>query len=122
MKQPSQRQWLFSYGTLRDPDVQLSTFGRRLGSRPGTIVGFRLETIRIRDADFVALSGSEYHRSLVSTACNSDRVDGVVLAVTDRELALADEYEPDGYERMQARLASGAQAWVYVHVGQSQDS
>jgi hypothetical protein len=33
---------LFSYGTLRQRDVQLSTFGRLLDGRPDAIVGFDL--------------------------------------------------------------------------------
>ena len=36
--------------------------------------------------------------------------------ITDAELASVDEYEiAFAYKRIAARLASGTQAWVYVH-------
>jgi hypothetical protein len=35
-------------------------------------------------------------------------------ALTAVELAMADQYEPAGYKRISARLASGKQAWVYT--------
>ena len=42
------------------------------------------------------------------------RVKGTVLDVTDAELANSDRYEPDGYTRVEATLASGRRAWVYA--------
>lgn len=40
----------------------------------------------------------------------------MVFEVTDAELASADEYEaPFSYKRVAVVLASGRQAWVYVH-------
>lgn len=39
---------------------------------------------------------------------------GTVFEVTEAELAAADRYEPAGYKRVSARLASGKQAWVYA--------
>lgn len=41
---------------------------------------------------------------------------GTAFEVTDAERAAADEYErPASYIRIEATLASGARAWVYVH-------
>jgi hypothetical protein len=37
-----------------------------------------------------------------------------VLELTEAELARADRYEPAGYTRVAATLASGKQAWVYA--------
>ena len=72
---------LFSYGTLRQPEVQRATFGRPI--LPPT-----------------------------------DRVDahvgGMVFAISEAELAAADEYEVDDYRRISVRLRSAAAAWVYV--------
>ena len=45
---------------------------------------------------------------------DDSRVAGVAFEVTDAELAQADGYEPAGYERVSAKLASGKQAWVYA--------
>lgn len=45
---------LFSYGTLRQSDVQLATFGRLLDGTPDTLVGYRLGKIEITDLDVIA--------------------------------------------------------------------
>ena len=52
---------LFSYGTLRQETVQLSTFGRLLQGRADALVGFEESTVTIRDPEFVALSGKAEH-------------------------------------------------------------
>jgi gamma-glutamylcyclotransferase (GGCT)/AIG2-like uncharacterized protein YtfP len=45
-------------------------------------------------------------------------VSGTVFELTDAELAAADRYEePAAYQRRTVTLASGKQAWVYVHAG-----
>ena len=45
---------------------------------------------------------------------------GTVFEVTDRELVLFDEYERAfSYGRVTAELASGGEAWVYVHASPS---
>jgi hypothetical protein len=38
---------LFVYGTLRDPGVQLSVFGREAASEQDALTGFRFDTISI---------------------------------------------------------------------------
>ena len=106
---------LFSYGTLRDEAAQRSLFGRRLLSQPDALVGYRLRMIRIEDADFVALSGAEMHRTLEHTGASSDRIEGRALALTPEEVIVADGYEPAGYERTLVILASGTAAWLYVN-------
>jgi hypothetical protein len=107
---------LFSYGTLRDEAVQLATFGRRLEGVPDALAGYCLRMIVIEDQDFVAASGTAHHRNLEFTGDASDLVEGMVFAVTGRELEQADAYEPAGYRRLPARLRSGLEAWVYVNV------
>jgi gamma-glutamylcyclotransferase (GGCT)/AIG2-like uncharacterized protein YtfP len=109
---------LFSYGTLQTEAVQLATFGRRLEGRPDVLVGYGLTTIRIEDQDFVTASGTAQHRNVRLTGVASDIVEGTVFRVTKKELEQADAYEPEGYRRVLARLRSGADAWVYVNVGQ----
>ena len=44
-------------------------------------------------------------------------VDGMALAISEAELAAADEYEVDDYRRIAVPLRSGATAWVYVFAG-----
>jgi hypothetical protein len=47
------------------------------------------------------------------------RVGGMVFVISDEELALADRYEPAGYERVATKLASGRPAWVYAGAASS---
>ena len=104
---------LFSYGTLQQESVQLATFGRRLAGRPDELVGFAVSTQRVEDPAFVAVSGKADHAIVRLTGRDDDRVAGTVLEVTEEELAMADAYEPTGWERLSGTLASGERAWVY---------
>ena len=106
--------FLFSYGTLQQEAVQLSTFGRRLDGHADELVGFEQSLFRIEDPEFVATSGKEYHDIVRSNGKPDSRVPGMVFEVTDAELASSDSYEPAGYVRIATTLASGKQAWVYA--------
>jgi hypothetical protein len=105
---------LFSYGTLQQEAVQLSTFGRVLEGRPDELVGFERSTLRIEDPAFVAASGQADHAIVRFCGRPDSRVPGTVFELSDDELARADRYEPAGYDRVSAMLASGVQAWVYA--------
>src|SRR5689334_16703800 len=109
----SEMESLFTYGTLQLEEVQLATFGRKLEGSRDALPGYRLVTIKIRDDDFVAKSGTADHRNLQFTGNASDVVEGIVFAVTMTELEQSDTYEPEGYERVSVQLASGTTAWVY---------
>jgi gamma-glutamylcyclotransferase (GGCT)/AIG2-like uncharacterized protein YtfP len=127
---------LFSYGTLRQPEVQLATFGRLLVGRETAVVGFRLEWLTITDPHVIATSGSDRHPLLVPADAGSAApggadaggadaggaddmasVPGTVFEISAAELAEADEYEVSDYRRVLVPLASGEQAWVYVFAG-----
>jgi gamma-glutamylcyclotransferase (GGCT)/AIG2-like uncharacterized protein YtfP len=105
---------LFSYGTLRQRDVQLATFGRELNGQPDAIIGYDLDYVTITDPHVIATSGSARHPILRSTNRPDAHVDGTVFTISDAELAAADEYEVDDYRRISVPLRSGARAWVYV--------
>ncbi|ACQ79273.1 AIG2 family protein [Beutenbergia cavernae DSM 12333] len=105
---------VFSYGTLRDPAVQLATFGRTLDGCEDAVVGFRLGRLRITDPAVVAVSGAAVHPVLVATGDDADRVAGTVLELTASELEAADAYESADYRRISAPLAGGGHAWVYL--------
>ena len=108
---------LFSYGTLRQRDVQLTTFGRLLDGRPDAIVGYELDYLTITDPHVIATRGSDRHPILKPTARDDAAVEGMVLAITESELAAADDYEVDDYRRIPVPLRSGMTAWVYVFAG-----
>ena len=108
---------LFSYGTLRQPEVQRATFGREIDGRPDAIVGYHLEYVSITDPHVIAASGSDRHPILKPTDRPGAAVEGTVFAISEADLAAADEYEVDDYRRIAVPLRSGDQAWVYVFAG-----
>lgn len=105
---------LFSYGTLQQENVQLSTFGRLLQGQKDELLGFEQSLVRIEDPQIVAASGKTHHPIVKFNGRNDSRVSGTVFEITDAELASADRYEVAAYKRIAAMLASGKQAWVYV--------
>jgi hypothetical protein len=105
---------LFSYGTLQQEAVQLSTFGRRLHGEPDQLVGYELSLFEVEDPEFVAASGKAHHAIVRFNGRDDSRVTGTVFELTDVELASADAYEPEGYQRVSTILASGRQACVYA--------
>jgi Gamma-glutamyl cyclotransferase, AIG2-like len=108
---------LFSYGTLQLPEVQRATFGREVPGRRDAIVGYDLDYVTITDPHVIATSSSDRHPILRATDRADAHVDGMVLEISETELAAADEYEVDDYRRIAVPLRSGATAWVYVFAG-----
>jgi gamma-glutamylcyclotransferase (GGCT)/AIG2-like uncharacterized protein YtfP len=104
---------VFSYGTLRQADVQSAIYGREVPTTPDALPGFRLDWITITDPEVIAASGSDRHPILVADE-GADPIPGAVLELSDDELAATDDYEVDDYHREAVTLASGRQAWVYV--------
>jgi gamma-glutamylcyclotransferase (GGCT)/AIG2-like uncharacterized protein YtfP len=105
---------LFSYGTLQQEGVQMSTFGRLLEGRADALVGYAQSMVEVGNADVVARSGKTHHPIVAFTGNSVDRVPGSVFEITDAELESADAYEVGAYKRVLAPLASGRSAWVYV--------
>lgn len=105
---------LFSYGTLRQEEVQLSIFGRRLAGHADVLPGCRLTMIESEDEVFNQASGASRHRNLQFTGNELDAVEGRVFAITKEELERADKYEPFDYRRVEVKLKSGIAAWIYL--------
>ena len=105
--------WLFSYGTLRQAEVQQAVFGRVLETHGDSLIGFELGTVTITDPFVIEKSGSDRHPILVRTD-SGQPIAGSALSVTAKDLEAADRYEAADYERVQVALASGRQAFVYV--------
>ncbi len=106
---------LFSYGTLQQENVQLSTFGRLLTGQSDELFGFEPSLVAIEDPQIVAATGKAHHANVISTGSSDSRVSGTVFEITDAELAAAAAYEQLAlYQRVAATLASGKQAGVYV--------
>ena len=109
---------IFSYGTLQQNDVQLSTFGRLLNGQKDELVGFEQSLVEIEDPEERAATGKTHHANAVFNGDPTSRVPGTAFEISDAELAEADRYEaPARYERISTTLGSGREAWVYVYPG-----
>lgn len=105
---------LFSYGTLQQEQVQLTTFGRRLEGQDDQLSGYCLEQLPISDAQVVETSGAAVHPIARQTGVADQIVTGTVFEITEDELAHADRYEVQAYQRIEVTLMSGRIAWAYV--------
>jgi hypothetical protein len=110
---------LFSYGTLQQQNVQISTFGRLLDGSADVLPGYRTAWVVITNPDVLAASGSDRHPIVRYTGDPRDSVTGLVFSVSTSELAATDEYEVGDYRRVLARLNSGIECGVYVAGNQS---
>jgi len=105
---------LFSYGTLRQAEVQIELFGSQLPTASAILPGFVLRMIEITDPQVIATSGSNRHPILAFTGDPNDFVPGSVLELTDEQVAAADSYEVADYVRKEVILATGERAWAYL--------
>ena len=105
---------LFSYGTLQLENVQRSSFGRRLDGQPDAMPGYTRTMVEVTDPAVLAASGERFHPIVSPSGDPTDEVAGTVFRISAEELAAADRYEVADYQRVQVRLTSGREAWVYV--------
>ncbi|WP_159011583.1 gamma-glutamylcyclotransferase family protein [Bradyrhizobium sp. S69] len=105
---------LFSYGTLQQDEVQLSSFGRLLDGQEDAMVGYRQSLVEITEPEVIRTSGKRFHPIVEASDNPGDEVKGKVFRITDTELKAADDYEVADYKRIQVLLRSGNSAWVYV--------
>lgn len=97
-------QFLFTYGTLQDKQVQHYVFGRVLKGTQDTLTHFRwFENAVYGRYPLVRFSGNK-----------DDEVVGVVYEVNQDDLQVCDVYETSAYQRELFELKSGVNAWVYV--------
>lgn len=107
---------LFSYGTLQQEEVQLATFGRKLDGQKDLITGYEPSLLKITDPGLATKLGKSHHDNISPTGDDWSNVQGTVFDVTEAELAMADTFEGQFfYKRVNVNLASGTEAWVYVH-------
>jgi len=106
-------EYLFSYGTLQEGDVQLGLFGRLLVGAKDRLKGYKAISIEISDESFDVENGKEYLIAVISND-DEDTIDGTAFEVTNEELLVADSYEPEEYKRISVTLESGKHSWIYV--------
>lgn len=105
---------LFSYGTLQQANVQQDLFGRTLTGTLESLAGYQVGEVKITDAKVIAMSGKDRHPVLLHTGNNEDCVSGTLFEITEDELAKADEYEVDDYQREEVTFVSGAKGYAYL--------
>ena len=105
---------LFSYGTLQQENVQIANFGRKLVGTKDSLPLYSLGMLRITDKRVLRESGKEFHPILQFTGKLSNEVVGTVFELTADEIARADDYEVDDYQRVKAKLKSGRSCWIYA--------
>lgn len=96
--------YVFTYGTLQEKEVQLGVFARPL-------VGFKDELSQYRISD---IKVADLYPTLDYTGKDEDTIPGQVYTLSFQELQKADVYEGEAYERIQIKLGSGKNAWVYI--------
>jgi hypothetical protein len=106
-------EYLFSQGTLQQKEVQLRLFGRPLQGSTDVLLGYTIKQIEITDQTFLSRGEERFQCRLVRSNNGDDRIEGPVFEITQEELILAVEYEPDVYKRTRVTLGSGKEAWIY---------
>ena len=104
---------VFSYGTLRQANVQKALYGHEVQTTSDSLSGWSLSWIPITDQEVIAASGSDRH-PILRRGDENDSVSGAFLTLTEEELKATDDYEVTDYIRLQVTLDSGVQAFVYV--------
>lgn len=102
---------LFTYGTLKDKEIQERIFGRILKGTPDQLIGYCIKEIQIEE-EF----GIIEYPIIVETKNTEDSISGLCYQISERELELADTYEGMHYKRIEVRLESNEMAWTYTAV------
>jgi len=110
----NKKQNLFSYGTLQLEKVQIENYGRLLKGKKDTLLSYKLDKLKISDAEVLKKSGKEFHPIAIKTGSPNDLIEGIIFEITEEELIATDKYEVSDYKRVLETFVSGEQAWVYI--------
>ncbi|OAB27173.1 Gamma-glutamyl cyclotransferase, AIG2-like [Flavobacterium fryxellicola] len=99
---------LFAYGSLQNEDIQKDLFGRILEGTPEKLIGYIVKKIQIEE-EF----GLVYYPIITETNKPEDTINGIVYAITTKELHQSDLYEGLHYKRVEVQLQSKQKAWAY---------
>ena len=94
---------LFAYGSLKSSKVQRRLLGREIEGMPDLLPNYRRTTFTIEQSSYY-----------VAVPSKGESLEGIILEVSEEEIAILDNYESVEYKRVKKKLASGAKAWVYV--------
>ena len=108
------KHFLFSYGTLQLEKVQIENYGRLLKGEKDRLLNYKLDMLKITDAEVLSKSGKEFHPIALKTNSPNDYIDGIIFEITEAELQETDKYEVSDYQRVLETFSSGKQAWIYI--------
>ena len=97
-------EYLFTYGTLQQENIQLTVFSRTLSGFNDTLLGYKLSDEKVVGVYPVMQSSDE----------PTDFVNGRVYMCSNKEILEADKYEGPDYKRIKVVLSSGKSAWAYI--------
>lgn len=97
-------EYLFTYGTLQEENIQLTVFSRTLSGFNDTLLGYKLSDEKVVGVYPVMQSSDE----------PTDFVNGRVYMCSNNEILEVDKYEGPAYKRIKVGLNSGISAWAYI--------
>ena len=101
---PSATQYLFTYGTLQEKEVQLGVFSRVLMGEDAILEGYTIALKKV----------AERYPTIAFANDSTKSLSGKIYVLTPEELTKADAYEGEAYKRIQVVLASGEKAWTDI--------
>jgi gamma-glutamylcyclotransferase (GGCT)/AIG2-like uncharacterized protein YtfP len=104
-------EYLFTYGTLQQENIQLTVFSRTLSGFNDHLFGYKLSAEKVAGA----------YPLIQSSDKPTDFVTGQVYMCTNKEILEADKYEGPAYKRIKVLLNSGKNAWVYISNSEESD-
>ena len=107
-------EYLFSYGTLRNEEIQLAIFGRVVSTTPDAVPDYALRTVTLTNWKAADISGGDMQKTVEPSP--GGLILGMVLQVSEEEMRLCDDYEPVDYKRSIVPLRSGKKAWLYLRI------
>ena len=107
-------EYLFSYGTLQEDDVQVELFGRRLNGGRDVLKGYKTSPIELTEEGFASYTEQATYLIASVSDDENDAIEGTALEVSGEDLSVVDGYEPEEYKRAKVTLELGKRAWIYL--------
>ena len=84
---------LFSYGTLQQESVQLSTFGRRLIGHRDELPGYEASLVKIEDPVVVGALGKTHHANVTFNGNDDSRTVSIEIRPTGTSCSAANTWQ-----------------------------